>query len=84
MSYLTQMLGLAVQSFFSAATPGMAIVVALIRGFVRRSMETIGNFWVDMTRHALHSLAAFADPCGCPGKPGGDSELRRLSNRAAP
>ncbi len=55
MSYLTQMLGLAVQNFLSAAT-GMAIVVALIRGFARRSAETIGNFWVDMTRSTLYIL----------------------------
>jgi len=49
MSYLTQMLGLAVQNFFSAAT-GIAVVFALIRGFVARSTAVIGNFWVDMTR----------------------------------
>ncbi len=55
MSYLTQMLGLTVQNFFSAAT-GMAIVVALIRGFARRSADGIGNFWVDMTRSTLYIL----------------------------
>jgi K+-transporting ATPase ATPase A chain len=55
MSYLTQMLGLTVQNFLSAAT-GMAIVVALIRGFVRRSTDGIGNFWVDMTRSTLYIL----------------------------
>jgi K+-transporting ATPase ATPase A chain len=55
MSYLTQMLGLAVQNFFSAAT-AMAIVVALIRGFARRSSQTIGNFWVDLTRSTLYIL----------------------------
>ena len=55
MSYLTQMLGLTVQNFLSAAT-GMAIVVALIRGFVRRSADGIGNFWVDMTRSTLYIL----------------------------
>ncbi len=49
MSYLTQMLGLAVQNFFSAAT-GIAVVFALIRGFAARSTAVIGNFWVDMTR----------------------------------
>ena len=49
MSYLTQMLGLAVQNFLSAAT-GIAVVFALIRGFVARSTSVIGNFWVDMTR----------------------------------
>lgn len=55
LSYLTQMLGLTVQNFVSAAT-GMAILVALIRGFVRRSMETIGNFWFDLTRSTLYIL----------------------------
>ncbi len=55
MSYLTQMLGLAVHNFLSAAT-GMAILVAMIRGFVRHSAKTIGNFWVDMTRSVLYIL----------------------------
>jgi len=55
MSYLTQMLGLAVQNFLSAAT-GMAILVALIRGLVRHTSQTIGNFWVDMTRSTLYIL----------------------------
>jgi len=55
MSYLTQMLGLTVQNFVSAAT-GMAVLAALIRGFIRRNQETIGNFWVDMTRGTLYIL----------------------------
>src|SRR6202158_5527182 len=55
MSYLTQMLGLAVQNFLSAAT-GMAVLVALIRGFARRTAQTIGNFWVDLTRTTLYIL----------------------------
>ncbi|ESS73650.1 potassium-transporting ATPase A chain [Methyloglobulus morosus KoM1] len=55
MSYLTQMLGLTVQNFVSAAS-GMAVLVALIRGFIRRNTETIGNFWVDMTRSTLYIL----------------------------
>ena len=55
MSYLTQMLGLAVQNFVSAAS-GMAVLVALIRGFVRRNSQTIGNFWVDLTRSLLYIL----------------------------
>ena len=55
MSYLTQMLGLTVQNFVSAAA-GMATLVALIRGFARRSAETIGNFWVDLTRSTLYIL----------------------------
>jgi K+-transporting ATPase ATPase A chain len=55
MSYLTQMLGLTVQNFVSAAV-GMAVVVALIRGFARRSAKTIGNLWVDLTRTTLYIL----------------------------
>ena len=55
MSYLTQMLGLTVQNFVSAAA-GMATLVALIRGFARRSSQTIGNFWVDLTRTTLYIL----------------------------
>src|SRR5947209_544440 len=55
MSYLTQMVGLTVQNFVSAAA-GMAVLVALIRGFARRSAETIGNFWVDLTRTTLYIL----------------------------
>jgi len=47
LSYFSQVNGLAVQNFLSAAT-GVAIVIALIRGFVRRTAETIGNFWVDL------------------------------------
>ncbi|MFI5296028.1 MAG: potassium-transporting ATPase subunit KdpA [Thermodesulfovibrionales bacterium] len=55
MSYLTQMAGLAVQNFLSAAA-GMAVLVALIRGFTRHSSKTIGNFWVDLTRTTLYIL----------------------------
>ncbi|MFZ2268360.1 MAG: potassium-transporting ATPase subunit KdpA [Azonexus sp.] len=55
MSYLTQMLALAVQNFFSAAT-GIVVVIALIRGFARHSAKTIGNAWVDLTRITLHVL----------------------------
>jgi K+-transporting ATPase ATPase A chain len=55
MSYLTQMLALAVQNFFSAAT-GVAVVIALIRGFARHSAATIGNAWVDLTRVTLYVL----------------------------
>ncbi len=55
MSYLTQMLGLTVQNFFSAAT-GIAVVVALIRGFVARSSGVIGNAWTDLTRITLYVL----------------------------
>jgi len=55
MSYLTQMLGLTVQNFLSAAS-GMAVLVALVRGFIRRNSDGIGNFWVDMTRSTLYIL----------------------------
>ena len=55
MSYLTQMAALGVQNFLSAAT-GMAVVIALIRGFARQTATTIGNFWVDMTRTVLYIL----------------------------
>ena len=55
MSYLTQMLALTVQNFVSAAA-GMAVLVALIRGFARRTAQTIGNFWVDLTRTTLYIL----------------------------
>jgi K+-transporting ATPase ATPase A chain len=55
MSYLTQMLALTVQNFFSAAT-GIVVVIALIRGFVARSSTSIGNFWVDITRVTAYVL----------------------------
>jgi K+-transporting ATPase ATPase A chain len=59
MSYLTQLLGLTVQNFVSAAT-GMAILVAFTRGLARRSAHTIGNFWVDLTRSVLYILLPLA------------------------
>ena len=55
MSYLTQMAGLTMHNFVSAAT-GIALAIALVRGFARRSTQTIGNFWVDMTRTVLYVL----------------------------
>src|SRR5262245_61921721 len=55
MSYLTQMLGLTVQNFVSAAA-GMATLAAFIRGLSRRSAQTIGNFWVDLIRSTLYIL----------------------------
>jgi K+-transporting ATPase ATPase A chain len=55
MGYLVQMAGLTVHNFVSAAA-GIVIAVALIRGFARRSAQTIGNFWVDMTRCVLYLL----------------------------
>ena len=55
MSYLVQMAGLTVHNFLSAAT-GIALAIALVRGFARRSAKTIGNFWVDLTRCTLYIL----------------------------
>ncbi len=55
MSYLTQMLGLGVQNFFSAAT-GIVVLLALIRGLTRRSTNTIGNFWADLVRSTVYIL----------------------------
>ncbi|HEX8299608.1 MAG TPA: potassium-transporting ATPase subunit KdpA, partial [Rubricoccaceae bacterium] len=55
MSYLTQMLGLTVQNFLSAAT-GIAILMVLIRGITRRETRELGNFWVDLTRSTLYIL----------------------------
>src|SRR6202047_2625610 len=55
MSYLVQMAGLTVHNFVSAAT-GIALAIALVRGFARRSAATIGNFWVDLTRCTLYIL----------------------------
>ncbi|GGY07717.1 potassium-transporting ATPase subunit KdpA [Paludibacterium paludis] len=59
MGYLVQMLGLTVQNFVSAAT-GIAVAVALIRGFARHSSKAIGNFWVDVVRATLHVLLPLA------------------------
>jgi len=59
MSYLTQMLGLTVQNFLSAAT-GMAVAIALIRGIARHSAKGIGNFWVDLTRTTFYILLPLA------------------------
>jgi K+-transporting ATPase ATPase A chain len=55
MSYLVQMAGLTVHNFASAAA-GLAIAIALVRGFARHSMKTIGNFWVDLTRSTVYIL----------------------------
>ena len=59
MSYLSQMAGLAVQNFVSAAL-GMAVLAAVIRGFARRSAGTIGNFWVDLYRSLVYILLPLA------------------------
>jgi potassium-transporting ATPase potassium-binding subunit len=59
MSYLTQMAGLAVQNFLSAAT-GIVVAVALIRGLARHSARAIGNFWTDVTRSTLYVLLPIA------------------------
>jgi K+-transporting ATPase ATPase A chain len=59
MSYLTQMLGLTVQNFLSAAI-GIAVAMAVVRGFIRKNSPTIGNFWVDITRSVLYLLLPLA------------------------
>ncbi|MEH6949903.1 potassium-transporting ATPase subunit KdpA [Nitrobacter sp. NHB1] len=61
MSYLVQMLGLTHQNFLSAAT-GIVLAVALIRGFARTSVRTVGNFWVDITRCTLYVLLPICVP----------------------
>ena len=78
MSYLTQMLGLTVQNFVSAAA-GMATLIAFIRGFVRRSVQTIGNFWVDLTRSTLYILLPLVTGLGVgAGLAGCGPDLRLL------
>ena len=84
MSYFTQTLGLTVQNFVSAAT-GMAVVVALIRGFARRSAETIGNFWVDLTRTTLYILLPpFLRIRADPRLPGRCADVRPLRQGCRP
>ncbi len=61
MSYLVQMLGLTHQNYLSAAT-GIVLAVAVIRGFARHSVRTVGNFWVDMTRCVLYILIPICVP----------------------
>ncbi len=61
MSYLSQMLGLTHQNFLSAAT-GIVLAIALIRGFARASVKTVGNFWVDVTRCTLYILLPLCIP----------------------
>jgi len=55
LSYFSQMTGITVQSFLSAAS-GIAVAIALVRGFARRRAQTIGNFWADMLRATLYVL----------------------------
>src|ERR1700724_1116957 len=61
MWYLVQMVGLTHQNFLSAAT-GIVLAIALIRGFARHSVQTIGNFWVDMSRCTLYILLPICVP----------------------
>ena len=84
MSYLTQMAGLTTQNFVSAAA-GIAIAIALVRGFARRSAQTIGNFWVDLTRCVLYVLLPLAIVvalvliiCGVPQNLGAYTEATTL------
>src|SRR5271167_2985259 len=62
MSYLTQMAGLAYHNFISAAV-GIALAIAIVRGIARREQDTLGNFWVDMTRAALWVLLPICIVC---------------------
>ena len=85
MGYLVQMAGLAVQNFLSAAT-GIAVAIALVRGFVRHSAKTIGNFWVDVTRATLYVLLPLvrcARHCVLV-RPGSHSEFRRATRTPRP
>ena len=75
LSYLTQMMGLTVQNFVSAAA-GMAILVALIRGLARKNAATIGNFWVDLTRSILYILLPLSIAVARAGFPGSPPDLR--------
>jgi K+-transporting ATPase ATPase A chain len=59
LSHLSQMLGLTVQNFVSAAA-GMAVLVAIVRGITRRGSDTLGNFWVDLTRTIVRFLLPLA------------------------
>jgi K+-transporting ATPase ATPase A chain len=84
MSYLVQMAGLTFHNFVSAAT-GIALVIALIRGFARRSAQTVGNFWVDLTRATLYVLLPISIvvglalvACGVPQNLGAYTEATTL------
>ena len=85
MSYLTQMVALAVQNFVCAAS-GMAVMVALIRGISRKTTSTLGNFWVDLdAQHALHPAAALDRPRARLRLAGRRADLLgRAPRRAAP
>ena len=81
MGYLVQMAGLTVHNFLSAAT-GIALAVALIRGFARRAAQAIGNFWVDLTRCSLYILLPISIVVGArAGLAGHAAEPRRLCRR---
>ncbi len=84
MSYLTQMLGMTVQNFVSAAA-GIAVLLPLIRAFTSRMKETVGNFWVDMTRSVLYILLPLSIILSlAPRVPGGRADLGRLRKGAHP
>ena len=81
MGYLVQMAGLTVHNFVSAAT-GIALALALIRGFARREAKAIGNFWVDLTRtHALRAAADCRSSSACSCLAGHAAEYGRLCRR---
>jgi K+-transporting ATPase ATPase A chain len=74
MSYLTQMLALAVQNFLSATT-GIAVVAALIRGFSRHNAGEIGNFWADLVQHHPYPAASLFHHRSITDESGCDSEF---------
>ena len=83
MSCLTQMAGLAVHNFLSAAT-GIAVLLAVIRGLTRASAKSIGNFWVDLTRSTLYVLLPFSVVLATGVvRPGGGAEFQALRHRPA-
>ena len=81
MSYLSQMAGLAWHNFVSAAA-GIAIAVAVVRGLVRTTVKTLGNFWVDLTRCSLYILLPVSIVIGLfSGRPRRSAKLPRVSGR---
>jgi K+-transporting ATPase ATPase A chain len=83
LSYLTQMAGLAWHMFVSAGA-GIAIAVAVIRGFVRTDRKTLGNFWVDLTRSMLYVLVPISIVGGCSLLAGRAAELLAVRRRQEP
>ncbi len=81
MSYFTQMVALSVQNFLSAAT-GMAVLIPIIRGFISKQTENVGNFWVDLTRSDLYPAASLFTDLNHPGMARRTADIQTESNRA--